>query len=263
MKHLTFLAVTLTLAACGGGGGGTNSSSTSSATQPTQQPPVATATAPGLYLETNTVRLQKVNFLITNALVIGFAGNTDANGGMSNLDGVFAGTGVAASGNYSANLTYYSAKNANGTLNVSYANAGNLTGTLTVGGVSQPLTASYPGITRYDFNTAAAISEIAGKWQMNGSINVSIDSSGLLTGSYPGILGSCTFGGLVVPDTSTGKNVFLVSFSDANTLSCGSTAGNKVTGEAVTYLLPNGQRQLLIMGVTPDVSEARGMAGIR
>jgi hypothetical protein len=289
MKYVTCLAVTLTLAACGGGGGDNTSSSaqtitqptqqtptataptvtqptqqnpaatTPTVTEPTQQVPAATASARGLYLETNTVRLQKVNFLITDALVLGFTGKTDANGGMSNLDGVFAGTGAAASGNYSANLIYYTAGQTPGTLTGSYAKAGNFAGTLTVGGVSQPLNASYPAATKYDFNKAATLSEITGAWKMNGNINVSIDSSGLLSGNY----GSCTFGGAILPDTSSGKNVFLVMFADANTLSCGSTGGIKVVGEAVTYLLPNGQRQLLIVGLTSDASAARGMAGIR
>lgn len=241
---------------CGGGGGG---SGTSSSSPSTPQLPIETATARGLYLETNTVRLQKVNFLITDSLVVGFTGNTDSNGGMSTLDGVLAGTGVAANGNYSANVNYYSNKNLAGTLTGSYATAGSFVGTLTIGGVSQPLTASYPAIARYDFNKAAAISEIAGAWKMNNSINVSIDSSGLLSGNY----GACTFGGLIVPDTASGKNVFLVSFTDASTIACGSTAGIKVTGEAVSYLLPNGQRQLLIMGVTADGGQGRGMAGVR
>lgn len=261
MKHFTSLPVvlTLTLAACGGGGGGSPSASTPSSTMPVQQPPVATASARGLYLETGTVRLQKVNFIITDALIVGFTGSTDANGGMSNLDGVIAGTGVASNGTYSANINYYSTNTKSGTLSGSYASAGNFAGTLTVGGIGQPLTASSPVVAKYDFNRAALLSEIAGTWKMNGSINVSIDSSGLLTGSY----GSCNFGGLVLPDSSSGKNIFLVSFADANTLSCGATAGIKVTGEAVTYLLPNGQRQLLIMGLTADANAARGMAGIR
>lgn len=252
MKNYIVLPFVLFLISCGGG-----SSTPPANTTPVVTTPTTVNRAEGLYLETNTVRLQKINFIIKDTLFMGLAGQTDVAGQMLAADGVLMGVGSSSGGTYSANLNYYSSGVKSATLSASDAKLNNLTGTLIVGGVSQPLSADAPSSAAYTYAKAASLQDVLGDWTMNRTIKMNINNLGFISGSE----GGCSFSGLILPDTL--KNVYIISVTDAKTLACGVSGGIEAKGYAVSYLLSNGKRQFMIIAQAASINAARGLAGVR
>jgi hypothetical protein len=252
LRNIAVVSSCFYLVACGGG-----SSSSGDGNSPSVAPTV-TNHAEGLYLESNTVRLQKINFVIKENVFFGITGTTDSTGQMFAADGVFAGLGASTNGTYTANLNYFNSKNTlSGTLTASDAKPNTLSGTLIVGGVSQPLTADAPSSAAYTYTKAASLQDVSGDWTLNRTVKLTVNTSGLISGSDS----MCTFSGFFLPDP--GKNIFLVNVVFAKSLECGASAGAEAKGLATTYLLSNGKRQLLIMAQGTAINTALGMAGVR
>ena len=122
-------------------------------------------------------------------------------------------------------------------------------GTAVANFAATPTSASY---SSYQYNQAAQVSDIAGAWSgffLDQTTTLfSIDAAGALSGSN----GSCSFTGSVTPRPSN-KNVFNVVLN----LGPLCTAANLSTaGVALSYVLPNGKRRLLL--ATLDASKALG-----
>lgn len=240
------------LAGCGGGSSSSSASNTSVVTTP-----VVVNHAEGLYLESNTVRVQKINLLIKDNVLYGIAGATDSAGQMLSADGVFAGLGSSANGTYSANLNYFSSNILQGTLTALDGKLNSLSGTLIVGGVSQPLMADAPSSAAYNYAKAASLQDVQGDWTLNRSVKLTVSSSGFISG-YDG---ACVISGIILPDAS--KNFFVVGVTYSKMLACGEASGLEAKGLAASYLLSNGKRQLLIMMQGVGINAALGMAGVR
>lgn len=252
-----FVSVVL-LAGCGGGGSGSNPDNSTAATG---------IHAEGLYLQTNTVRIQKSNFIIKDEFIFGISGSTDSDGQMLYADGVSSGFGSSKNGTYSASMNYYSDKDYVSTLSASDGKVNYLNGTLTTGSVSQPFEANSPSTAAYNYDNAASIDDVSGAWIVNGSTNFTVNKidsrGGFISGSYFPLLtaGPCTFSGTIIPDTK--KNVYFITITDSRTAACGVSGGLVSRGFAASYLLQNGKRQLLIMTQTSGVNLSRGFAGVR
>lgn len=252
LKKLVVVLSGVYLSACGGGGSSSTSNNSSTSTTPT------TANyAEGLYLESNTVRLQKVNFVVKDTVFFGITGQTDSAGQMLAADGVFAGLGSSSNGTYTANLNYFSSGVMPATLTASAAKLNTLSGTLVAGGVSQPLTADAPSSAAYTYAKAASLQDVLGDWTLNRTVKLTVDKTGLISGND----GGCSFSGLILPDAA--KNVYVVSITDTKSVACGVTGGVEAKGYAVSYLLQNGKRQFLVMTQVAVMNAARGFAGVR
>ena len=107
----------------------------------------------------------------------------------------------------------------------------------------------------YNYSTPAALSDIAGAWTstyllgQNTPFALSITPSGALAATDLG----CSIAGSITP-RSSGKNVFNISLSFGQS-PC-RLAGQTVAGVAISYLRPNGQRQL--SAAMLDSSKAQG-----
>lgn len=252
LKSVAVVSSCFYLAACGGGSSSSSASNSSVVTTP-----VVVNHAEGLYLESNTVRLQKINLLIKDNVLFGLAGAIDSSGQMFAADGVFAGLGSSANGTYSANLNYFSSNVLQGTLTALDGKLNSLSGTLTVGGVSQSLTADAPSSAAYTYARAASLQDVQGDWTLNRSVKLTVSSSGFISG-YDG---ACLISGVMLPDTS--KNFFAVGVTYSKMLACGDASGLEAKGLAASYLLSNGKRQLIIMMQGVGINAALGMAGVR
>lgn len=117
------------------------------------------------------------------------------------------------------------------------------------------LSASYPSVTAYNYNTSALISDISGSWTISGAsagtpsvaqYNLYVAANGQFTMQT----GSCSFSGSISPRTS-GKNVFNLSFNGQSSVNC-SHSGN-TSGIAISYLIPGtALRQIIIASIGAD-----------
>ena len=173
-------------------------------------------------------------------------GNTNA-AGYFVISSFIEGLGTSANGSFSvANAKEY--------LPNGQALTGNITGTFSpratiMGTVQSPsgtasFTGTAPAASSYNYDVATPISAIAGNWSgtsLAGEANpFAITTSGAISGRSA--LG-CTFTGTAAPRAS-GKNVFdvTITFGPAPCV----LPAALVTGGAVTNLIPDGRRQLIV-----------------
>jgi hypothetical protein len=107
-------------------------------------------------------------------------------------------------------------------------------------------------VTSVNDQSAANVADISGNWagtSMAGSTsNYTISSSGTFSGTNQN---GCGFSGTVMPRNS-GKNVFDVAFLNNTSSACGTASGLSARGIAVSSVLANGSRQLIVAVVTAD-----------
>jgi|HigsolmetaAR202D_1030399.scaffolds.fasta_scaffold15306_2 hypothetical protein len=131
-----------------------------------------------------------------------------------------------------------------GTLKATYnSNAKTITGTVTYPQAGTVQLSGGPiDDSLYDYDVAAALTDVTGSWSamnsLGGSVSMSVNANGTLSVSE----GACSGTGTITPRAS-GKNVFnvSVSFGGAPCLLPNQTA----TGIAIVYPLATGQTQLV------------------
>ncbi len=234
LKLLCAVTAALLLAACGGGGGDSSPA------------PAPIAKAEGVYQGTTSTGLQFSLLVLENDQFYSLVGTTS--GGVFFVSSLVDGQGNSNNGSFSAsgvNQYFGDGQVIPGTVASTYTPRVSIAGTL-----SQPsfgnstFNGTAPANTTYVYDTPANLSGISGAWSggdLSGEgVNFSITAGGAISGTSA--LG-CSFTGSVAPRAS-GKNVFntSVTFGSAPCDLPGQTA----QGIALTFLLANGQRQLLV-----------------
>lgn len=231
-KRIAGLLIALSLSACGGGGGGGNS-----------------GTPEGVYEGTSSTGEYFNTIVLENNLFYTIYGEIFNDEFL--VEGFFTGTGEIDGNRFIANDVRdfdASGLDGGGTLTAEFKPGESFKGS-TSGGVT--FDATRPTDTSYDYNAAANLSNIVGTWSLSTllptTVTLNIAADGNYTASYDG--GNCEFGGRFTPRAS-GKNVFDVSVTGGGGAD-GSTCNVVVpgtAGHAVEFLLPGGQRQLIIAG---------------
>lgn len=237
----------LGLVGCGGGGGGAASSSTPGEAQGVYSGSFSTPTFPS----------GKFSTLVLDTDEIWTLYGTEGAGGALLVYGLIQGQGTSSSGTFTVNSLkdyYYDGTSATGTLSARYQVGSTFNGTVSANGQSVSFSGVVPaaGSTNYNYNTAANLADIAGSWSgtnMSGvTSNYTISSGGTFSGTNQY---GCGFSGTVTPRAS-GKNVFDVSLTNNTSNACGATSGLTGRGIAVSSVLGNGSRQLIVAVVTND-----------
>jgi|SRR5581483_1826003 len=242
----------LPFASCGGG------SSNSGASNNNSNPPSPASTpgqAQGVYDGTASTGADFESIVLPTDNLYAIYGSVSNN--VFLVCGLITGQGASASGSFTGNVTDYddctgSLVVSTGSVSASYVAGSSLNGSLTENGNSYTFTGTTPANSLFDFNQAAAISDISGDWSgavFGGeSVTVTIGSDGSVSG-----FGSsgCSFSGTVTADSS-GKNFFNVSLT-YGAAPC--TFPNQTgSGIAVDYLLSDGVTRQLIAAVTLNSS---------
>lgn len=249
-KHigtLTALGLAALLTACGGSGGGGGGDA------------VSNANAEGAWTGTNSLGNAFVLVVLENGDLYSMYGT--ASGSSFTALGFDRGHASISGTSLSGTITQYdfNGNKIDGSLAATVVSNTSINGLATPNGGSSsttffatPLSATY---SAYHYNTAAAISDIAGAWSGNvldlahSAATFSIDAGGNLTGTNL----ACAFTGTVTPRPS-GKNVFNVSMHFAAT-SC-TLAGQDASGIAISYVLANGKRQFIL--ATENTAKNKG-----
>ncbi len=244
------LVCSAALVACGGGGGG--SSSSSSATTPGQAQGVYTGS-----FASSAFNPGKFSTLVLDNDEYWTLYGREGSNGQLLVYGLVQGQGAASSGSFSSSDLkdyYYDGTTATGTLSATYQVGATFNGTVTEYGRSVSFAGTVPaaGSSTYNYNAAATVSSISGAWvgtNMSGvTSNYTIASNGTFAGTNQY---GCSFSGSVTPRAS-GKNVFDVSLTNNTSSACGAASGLTGRGIALTTLLGNGSRQLIVAVVTSD-----------
>lgn len=241
---LAFFTIASTLAACGGGGGSSPAA------------PASTPTAEGAYEGTSSNGLALNVLILENDEAYALYG-TQANQTLY-VSGFTWGLGTSANGSYKGNFFKdYSNTGAvsTGSLSASYISNSNFNGTLKTNGVDTGFTSAPPSSSNYSYNTRASLTPILGPWTgttLFGQTGVfAITSNGTLSGSFSGSNGMCDVAGSITARGSN-KNVYNVSYFLASG-NC-SRMNQNFSGIAISTLLNNGQRQLVMATTSADKS---------
>lgn len=248
-KHLMVVLgtlVTTVLVGCGGGGG-SSVSATPGEAQGVYSGSFSTAAFP----------TGKFSTLVLDSDEIWTIYGREGASGELLVYGLIQGQGASSNGSFTASSLkdyYYDGTSATGTLSARYQVGATFSGTVSAGGQSVSFSGVVPaaGSTNYNYNRAAALSDISGSWagtNMSGvTSNYTISATGTFSGTNQN---GCGFSGTVTP-RSSGKNVFDVSLTNNTSNACGVASGLSGRGIAVSSLLTNGRRQLIVAVVTND-----------
>ncbi|MGV3742736.1 MAG: hypothetical protein ACO1NO_10550 [Burkholderiaceae bacterium] len=252
-RWMSGLFIAMSLSACGGGGGGGDNGSGSrlSASGNNSSPE-------GVYEGTSSTDMYFNTIILENNLFYTIYG--EISNGIFLVNGFFTGTGQAKNGSFAANdVRDFDINGLDNivTLSATYQPGQSFNGSSSNGTSSVTFTSAPPANTTYNYNTAANLSNIAGTWTMTSltgeNVSVNIAANGHYTANYDN--GNCDFEGRISPRAS-GKNVFDVSVTGgggADGFACNVVVPG-TAAHAVEFLLPGGQRQLLIAG-TDEIRE--------
>lgn len=240
------LLSSLMLSACGGGGGDSTSAL-----------PAASA-AQGAYLGTVSNGYEHNTIILDDGQFYTLYGVTTAAGFVASR--FLQGSGNANNGSFSSSNVkdYYGGSAFSGTLSASYS-ASNFSGTLTEGGTSVTFTGAPINAAVFDYNSAASLSTVSGVWNLTSIDGDPVALTLAANGSYTAFSGTCSITGTVTPRPS-GKNVF--NFTQTFGSTC-PLAGQSASGIAITYLLTNGQRQLIVAETNASRTFGTALFGVR
>lgn len=250
LKSAAILLAAASLSACGGGGSGGGGST--SATTPGE--------AQGIYtgsFASAAFPAGRFSTLVLDNDEIWTLYGQDGTAGQLLVYGLIQGQGAASSGSFSSSAIkdyYYNGTSTNGTLSATYQAGTSFRGTVSANGQSVSFAGVAPaaGSTTYNYNTAASLADISGNWSgtnMSGVTSTyTISSVGTFSGTNQY---GCGMSGTVTPRAS-GKNVFDVTLTNNTSTACGAASGLTGRGIAVTSILTNGRRQLIVAVVTND-----------
>lgn len=234
------------LSGCGGGGGGSASSP-------------ATASVEGAYLGTISNGLEHNTVVLDDGQYYTLYGTTTSGGFAA--AGFIQGSGQANNGSFSSsNLRDYFASGQvqSGTLSASYT-ATSLNGSVTEGSSTVTFTGAPIDVAVFNYNSAANLASITGSWNLTSIQNESVSVNIAANGTFSAFAGACSITGAITPRAS-GKNVFNVTqtFGSACAL-----PGQSASGIALTYLLTNGKRQLIVAETTASRANGTLLFGVR
>jgi hypothetical protein len=255
------LLSSLVLAACGGGGGGgaSTSSAGSTTTPGSNTTPTAAIGAEGAYIGTVSNGFEHNTIVLEDGQYYSLYGMTS--GGGFAAAGFLQGSGQSNSGSFSSSdLKDYAFNGAvfSGTLSTSYT-ASSFNGTLTEGASSATFTGAPIDVAVFNYNSAANLSAISGTWSLTSMQNDAISVTIATDGSFSATSDTCSITGAITPRPS-GKNVFNVTQTYGSTCPL---AGQSASGIALTYLLSNGQRQLIVAETTASRVYGTTLFGVR
>ena len=241
------------ISGCGGGGGGDYGGSSGGSVY---TPPPAPPTSEGVYVGTASNGLFIETLVLENGQTYALYG-TQTNSAYF-VTGVIEGVGATSGTNFSiANLKDFSSNGAvvSGSF-VATVNPGvSLTGTLIEAGGQVTFPGLAPLGSSYVYASAPNLSLITGSWSGNlliagEPVNFTIGTNGSVTGLSAG---NCSFAGTIAPRAS-GKNVF--DFNITFGAPPCALPNQAASGSAISYLLSNGQRQIIMAGA--DSTGAHG-----
>jgi hypothetical protein len=248
------LAIASTLTACGGGGGdgspatGGGDGSPATTTNSTK--------AEGVYEGTSSSAYALKILVLENDETYALYGTMS--GGNLYVSGFAWGLGTSSNGSYKGDFFKdYSSTGAvsTGSLSASYISNSNFNGTMTANGVNVGFTSAPPASSNYAYNTRASLTPIIGPWTgstlFGQTVTFAITSNGNFNGSFSGSKGPCNVAGNITTRGSN-KNVYNVSYFFASG-NC-SPMNQNVTGVAISTLLSDGKRQLIMMTTSADKS---------
>jgi hypothetical protein len=261
LKPYFSIAATLISILAGCGGSDSTSPGEFIGVTTTSTTAAVTGSAEGLYAGTasngqffNTLVLENNQYYIIYGNLFGDA---------FNVGGLLTGTGQASNGNFtSTDLREFPALGLPilGTLSAIYSPGVSFNAVAVTRGTAVTYTGSSLATTNYTYNTRAKLTDIAGVWNMLSAQGLPVTLNISTTGTYTGALPGCTVSGTIVPRAS-GKNVFdvTIQFGPAPCALADQTA----SGHAVTYLLANGKRELIVMGSDVTRTVATVLTGVR
>jgi hypothetical protein len=248
------LGVATLFAACGGGGGSGNGTVVNT-------PAPIVGSAQGAYIGTVSDGREHDTIVLENDQFYTMYGHTI--GAAFVVEGFLQGNGKSNNGNFSApDVVDSTANNLRipATLTATYTPGVNLNGTLAENSSAVSFTSTPIASAVFNYNTAANLSDLVGKWDLTSlrgfSNSFTIDSTGAFLATSSG----CTFAGNFVPRAS-GKNIFDVSMSFGPAPCV--LAGQSIKGIAIDYVLTNGKRQLIVAGIDQSRTNTAAFFGVR
>lgn len=254
------------LAGCGGGGGTADGefilgSSTTTITNATTTTLLTPGQAQGVYEGAASNGRYFNTLVLENDQYYTIYGTLT--GDVFSVTGLISGTGQASNGSFtSADLKDFPAGGIplQGAMSATYTPGASFNGVVTRGGSAVTFAGVVPVNTSYVYNTPARLADVSGAWVMTALTGAPVSLNVVANGTYAATSLGCDFSGSFVPRAS-GKNVFdfTATFGPAPCALANQTA----TGHAVTYLLGNGKRQLLVAASDAARSVATVLAGVR
>lgn len=258
MKGMLGLFIAVSLSACGGGGGDNNGNSRFSANGNSSSPE-------GVYEGTVSTGSYFNTIILENNLFYTIYGAIS--NGEFRVSGFFTGTGQVSNGTFTAiDVKDFDINGLDNimTLDATYTPGQKFDGSTSNGTSTVTFAAIPPANTTYDYNAAATLSNITGTWLMTSltedGVTLEIAADGSYTASYLG----CEFEGRFTPRAS-GKNVFNVSVTEGSQVDgaiCNVVVPS-TEAHAVEFVLPGGQRQLLIAGIDEERENGTLLIGAR
>lgn len=243
---LALLAIASTLTACGGGGAGGDSPATTT----------ISPKAEGVYEGTSSSGKALSILVLENDEAYALYGTMT--GETLSVSGFTWGLGTSSNGSYKGDFFKdYSNTGAvsDGSLRASYASNSNFNGSITANGVEIGFTSAPPANSNYNYNTRASLTPLIGPWTgttlFGETGTLSITSNGTLNGSFSGSNGTCNVVGNITT-RGNNKNVYVASYFFASG-TCPRMNQN-VSGVAISTLLNNGKRQLIMATTNADKS---------
>jgi hypothetical protein len=257
-KEIGMLVISATLAGCGGGG---NSAPTGTATTLLSGGSTDTTTAPlrngeGVYEGSLSNGMMHDTIVLEDGSYYTFYGTGATNAFV--VKGSFQGTGTGVNGLFaSTNLRDYMADGTtgSGSFAATYTAQQNFNGYVSEG--NQP-TVTFTGAalsaTNYVYASAPVFSNVVGTWPMTSFTGAPTTVTVAGDNTFSGNSAGCNFAGTMSPRPS-GKNIYNVTMTFAGA-PCASP-NQAATGIALDFSVPNGKRQLLIVGA--DSTRANGI----
>jgi hypothetical protein len=265
---LSLLMATL-LAACGGGGddGGTPTAAAPVTPPVTTTPPVVATPAPALasaqdtYLGTLSDGREHQTIVLENDQFYTMYGRTV--GGVFAIEGFLQGNGKSNNGSFSATDVVDSTTTTlrtGATVTATYSPGVNLNGSLVETGTTVTFTSAPISTAVFNYNAAPSLATLSGAWTLTSLRGTSNVFTVAATGAFTATSGACTFSGTFIPRAS-GKNIFDVSMT-FGAAPC-TLPAQTINGIAVSYLLTDGKRQLIIAGLDAGRTNSAAFVGVR
>lgn len=182
------------------------------------------------------------------------------------VSGFIEGSGTSNNGSFSSTdaRDFSDGTNTPATISISYGTGTGLTGSIFINGATTATDtfSALPVTSGYDYATAAKLTDISGNWTLTAvtgeQVPLTIDGT---NGNLNASVNGCTISGTVTPRTS-GRNVFDVSLTFGNETAC-TRPNETATGNAISYLLPDGRRQIVIAGTNTARDAGTALFGVR
>lgn len=236
----------------------------SSGNDPVNSPSGGSVGLQGAYTGTTAGNLAFDTLVLDGGRFYVIYGQRDDTNGNLLVNGFIEGNGTSNNGSFSSTNAKDFSENLStpATISVSYGTGTGITGNIEVS-QTPVVTDSFSAVpitSGYNYGSAAVLSDIAGNWQLAGvngeTATVAIATDGTLTADANG----CSVSGNVKPRAS-GRNVFDVNLSFGPSPCV--LANQAATGNAISYLLTNGSRQLIIAGTNTARDAGTAMFGVR